>query len=404
MTFPGTFYLLDPLFSGRAGHAMNFGGGVARAASQRNILMKMVVSKKIPDEAAASYHALPVFTISDELQKVRHQPVTSQIDPAFYAAYRDNLCDLETQLTNEDILWDYYLLGPIQVDIYSRWLESIAPEKRPKVMVGVDVYTDLWYDWLAPIADRLRALEPWFRVTSTSFINAKKVGEQLGIKVQWMPRPKMARPASEAVQDPAIVEKLTAPVGQDGPLVGYFTDPSKMKSFHLLQDIIPVLLRETSLRFLLQIRGEPAEEDCKASLAVLRKTAEMYPGRLKFVEGVLDYDAYKTAIELCDGMIVAYDPRSHFANTPSGTVCESLAVGTIPIAVAGTSMEKEMRLFDIDIPVLPEQTTEDFLALLRDFEQNSQTWLTRNKTQIEKWNQFQSHDNLFEHLFNTAWQ
>jgi len=403
VTFKGTFYLLDPSFAGNAGHAMNFGGGVAAASAKLGFDMKMAVSNDMAAADAALYNALPVFSVTRQLSKVRYRLYRSGLRASFYTNYEEDLNRLAPMLSRDDLLWDYYLQGPMQVDAYSRWLEKFAPQDRPRVMVGVDVYYELWHDWLQPIVPRLKNLEPWFRVTSTSYTNTEQIRDQLGIKVEWMPRPKMGRVSSEQARDPQMSELLTAKDEISGPLVGFFADPTRLKSFHLLGDVVSALLPQSSLRFVVQLRGEPSEQDCIQSLEMLKKYAAEFPGRVIFVPAGLSYAAYKTALELCDGVMVAYDPESHFCDTPSGTVCEALAANTIPIVVEGSSMAKELRLFHMDFPVMPVQEAEDLLHLLGDFEKGHKDWLQRNRYHIKKWRQFQSHTNMFEHLFEKAW-
>lgn len=404
MPFTGTFYLLDPYFKGSAGHGMTFGSGVVETCKKQNISMNMVVNEHMTDECAVLYNAIPAFSIVDELQSIRYRQPYNDIQE-FILHYCKNLNTSLSVAGSDDVIWDYYTYGPIQIISYIAWLKSIPLQKRPKLLVALDVYADdfihpdLWRDWLLPFVEGMRALDPWFRLTSASSSNAKRVTKELGVKCQWMPRPMLPFNGT----DDAVALKLNKASNPDCGLIGYFADPRRMKSFDILPALLEELMDETNLRFVIQIRYEPPEEICRESEKKIRSLAQSWPERIVLIEGMMTYEGYKTAVKQCDGLLVIYDPKSHFSDTPAGTMCEALAVNTIPLVIDGTSMQKEFDHFNIDIPVIAEQNKDSFKKILLQFDKQHPEWLNRNKTSIDNWNAFQSHETLYKTLFEDAW-
>lgn len=398
----GKFLLLDPSFRGAHGGSMTFGAGVAEAAKQQNIRMQMVVNKAIPDGDTGLYNAEPLFTVAEELSKTRYKPAGTDIE-AFFETYKRDLDRLAQLMNPEDVAWDYYLLGPMQVLAYLRWLESLEENRRPKVLAGVDVYTEHWFNWLSPAASRLKEMEPWLRITSASITNMRRISSQLGIKVQLMPRIVLSRAQQSLPLDEGMLRLVGTPSPKKGALVGFFTDPTPTKSFHLLGDVVDALMDQTNLRFVMTVRHEPTDDRSAASLALLRRLSEAAPDRVMLIDGSLPYQAYKTIVELCDGVLIAYDPASHFADTPAGTMCEVFAAETVPIVVEGTSMAKELDFFGFEIPKIAAQNCESFVEVLKDFSTEYQHWWHKNAAQINEWNKFQSHKNLFELVKKAAW-
>ena len=396
----GSFFLLDPSFKGAEGGSMTFGGGVAAAAVEQNIPMKMAVNREIAADQQADYNALPIFTVSGELGKIRYQPVGVDTS-AFFGAYARDLDLLSESVTSQDVLWDYYLLGPMQVVAYANWLLQLPSDHRPKLLVGIDVYSDHWFNWLSPVKDVLKELVPWLRITTTSFTHKPVIEKQLGVPVQLMPRPLKSRVAQGMPLDEEMVALLGE--GAGAPLVGFFTDANTVKSFHLLHGALSVALEQTNLRFAVQVRGGPVGEACEASYMGLLALSKKYPDRIRLFNGPLPYRAYKTVVELCDGIMIAYDPASHFSDTPSGTMCEAFAAGTVPLVVKGTSMAKELDLFGIQIPVADRQDVDSFIELLKAFSDNHAAWWQQNEQAIDRWNEFQSYGNLFKHVFELEW-
>lgn len=398
MNFCDDFYLIDPAFAGKAGHGMTFGSGVLKTCKEQNISMNMVVNKAMPHDSVAQYQAIPTFTSFEELQKIRYREL-DELSDKFVSHYCTNLNSGLGKATKDDVLWDYYTFGPVQVVSYIIWLLGIEPEHRPRVMVAMDVYSDFWKGWVAPFAEQIHMLEPWFRLTSASATNAVKIQQDLGVKCQWMPRPMLAFEGADA----AMVSLLKKKVYPASGLIGFFADPTTMKSFNILPELIEELLDETNLRFVIQIRYEPPEEICRESEKKIRALASSWPERIIIIDGMMTYEGYKTAVKECDGLLVIYDPKSHFSDTPAGTMCEALAVNTIPLVIDGTSMQKEFDHFGIDIPVIKDQSKNSFKVMLRRFDKEGRDWLKRNKTSIDDWNAFQSHETLYKTLFEDAW-
>lgn len=397
----GSFYLLDPSFKGAQGGSMTFGGGVAAAASQQSIDMKMAVNMEMQDSDKDHYNAEPIFTVAPLLAQLRYKPVSTDATPFFDVYQRDleRLCRL---LSPADVLWDYYLLGPMQVVAYANWLNGLLPEKRPRVLVGVDVYNSHWFNWMSRAKCLLQELEPWLRITTTSFTHKPVIEEQLGVKVQLMPRPLMSRIGQGMPLDADMVATFGALSG--GPIVGYFTDATIVKSFDLLHACAAKALENTDIRFAIQVRGGPNDEACEKSLQGLKELATRVPKRIVLFDGPLSNSAYKTAVELVDGIIIAYDPASHFADTPSGTMCEAFAAGTMPLVIEGSSMATELSLFKIAIPRAGQQDEASLTGVLEAFSLGYENWLERHEKQIEEWNEFQSYRNMFNHVFEVAWQ
>ena len=398
LNFSGNFYLIDPAFAGKAGHGMTFGSGVVETSNEHNISMNMVVNKAMPHDAIAQYQAIPAFTSFDELQKIRYKK-SDNLSDKFVSHYCTDLNSGLAKATQNDVLWDYYTFGPIQVVSYIVWLLGINPIDRPKLMVAMDLYTDFWREWLEPYSPHIRSLENCFRITSASASNAEKIGEQLDIKVQWMPRPMLAFHGG----DGTMVDNLKKNTYPASGLVGFFADPTTMKSFDILPSLLEELMVETGLRFVIQIRYEPPEDICRESEKKIRALANMWPERIIIIDGMMTYEGYKTAVKECDGLLVIYDPKSHFSDTPAGTMCEALAVDTIPLVIKGTSMKKEFDQFGIDIPVIEDQIKESFKKILVQFDTKYPEWLRRNKSTIDDWNAFQCHETLYKTLFEDAW-
>lgn len=399
MNFNGNFYLLDPAFSGKAGHGMTFGSGVSHTCDSQRIRMQMVVNSSMPQDLLAQYKAIPAFNVFEDLQKICYQK-PSELTDTFVSDYCTNLNRGLESASKDDVIWDYYTFGPIQVISYLIWHLSIEPDKRPKLLVAMDLYNDFWQEWIVPFVEHIRALEQTFRITSASVSNAKKITEQLGIKVQWMPRPMLAY---EGVADP-MVSFLDKEKYPDHGLIGFFADPTTMKSFDILPELLEELMSETDLRFAIQLRYEPPEGICKEAEKRVRALSNLWPERIILIEGMMSYTGYKTAVKQCDGLLVIYDPKSHFSDTPAGTMCEALAVGTIPLVIDGTSMQKEFDHFQIDIPVIEEQSKNAFKKVLKRFDKEYSDWLSRNEVSIANWNRFQSHETLYKSLFFDAWQ
>jgi hypothetical protein len=397
----GCFYLLDPSFRGAQGGSMTFGGGVASAANQQNIAMKMAVNADMEPGSQANYNAQPIFSVAPQLAQIRYKPIGTDAT-RFFETYQKDLGRLASTLTPADVLWDYYLLGPMQVVAYANWLERIPERTRPRVMVGVDVYNSHWYNWIAPVKGLLKQLEPWLRITTTSFTHKALIENQLGVKVQLMPRPLMSRVGQGLSLDNEMVEIFEKLAG--GPVVGFFTDATKLKSFDLLADCVAGALQKTDLRFCIQVRGGPNDEACAESHRGLIELAVNHPNRIVLFNGPLANQAYKTAVELCDGIIIAYDPGSHFADTPSGTMCEAFAAGTVPLVIKGSSMARELEIFDITIPMAEQQDSTSFAKLFQAFALEHVQWMQDNKKEIDDWNEFQSYRNMFNHVFDVSWQ
>lgn len=399
MNFSGNFFLLDSAFSGKAGHGMTFGSGVSQTCDSQQIRMQMVVNSSIPQDLLAHYKAIPAFDVFEDLQKIRYQK-PGEFSDKFVADYCTNLNSGLESANKDDVIWDYYTFGPIQVISYLIWQLGIEPDKRSKLLVAMDLYNDFWREWLEPFVEHIRALEQTFRITSASVSNAKKISEQLGIKVQWMPRPMLA---IEDL-DETMLTVLNKKRFPDNGIIGFFADPTTMKSFDILPELLEELMSETGLRFAIQLRYEPPEDICKEAEKRIRALSNLWPDRIMLIEGMMSYAGYKTAVKQCDGLLVIYDPKSHFSDTPAGTMCEALAVGTIPLVIDGTSMQKEFDHFQIDIPVIEKQSKDAFKKILKRFDKEYSDWLSSNELSIANWNNFQSHETLYKSLFFDAWQ
>jgi len=390
MIFDGVLYLFDAISMGR-GHSETFGKGMVAASKKKNITLKTVCGDRLPMEFSNIYNAVRIFPETVLTHEIYQKPSThsDKVDEAV-RQYVSILEKMNATLTSQDILWDYYLYRPIQLYAYVEWLKGFSSDTRPRLVVNIDVYVDYYADWLQPLAKDIQALKPWLRIASASPTHPKKLKNLLGVPTVHMPRP--MEPTKDKIKYDNVIK------------VGFLGQPSTLTSFDLLPGVAKRCINETQVSFIINCRDIEYEPNCLRAKIELQALSKRFPTRITLHEGYLEHDHYKRIMSSLSGIFVAYDPVSHFENTPSGSVIEGLAVDTFPISIEGTSMVKEMRLFDIETPVATTQTENALVDAVKFLENNHMRLLSENKDALDKWHQFQSYDTLFEKIFVECWE
>lgn len=382
----GTLYLFDPASTG-TGHHEAIPKGIIKASDNKLKLKLVTTEGLIPDHLEKSFNIGFKMKERPKIFGASHVRIHEFRESTYVLNHFLELLEpLKKLVTKNDLLWDYYCRNPYQIVGYATWLETIPEEKRPNFLVNLDIYKEFDHEWFEPFKPLLQKLQKHFFVGSASISNSKRLANDLGISTFFIPRPQSTPPRSR--------EKLNK--------VAFVSANTKDLSYFLLPEIVTQLISESEINFTVIVRDNYNDSETAEITEKLKIISEEHPDRLKIIYGYMDYPARLALIEECKCLIHCYSPKTHFANTPTGTVIEALQQDTIPIGLTGSSTEKEFKHFGIDLPIAAEQTATSIADTVKHTCENYENLMSETMEGRSKFCEFQSHETLFKMLIDLA--
>ena len=120
-------------------------------------------------------------------------------------------------------------------------------------------------------------------------------------------------------------------------VIGFFGHQRRNKGFHLLPELVPLIMAAHPNVRILVHNGVPEDEKeiCTSLDGIAAAT-----GRLETVWGALDAQTYAEVMDRIDLMVLPYQPEVYII-VSSGLHSEALANGIVTVVPAGTSLEMQ---------------------------------------------------------------